>query len=77
MLYNCEIYYLFAIIYDPATTDIIFIMVNIYPEPWEGELSDHFLTFLINTIYPSLVPYPTILAEVTVFTRGPGEDTYC
>ncbi len=35
-LHNCEIFYLFAVNYDPATTDLIFIRVNIYPGPGEG-----------------------------------------
>ncbi len=33
------------------------------------------IDFIRVTIY--LVALPTILAEVTVFTRGPGEETYC
>jgi hypothetical protein len=35
-LLNCEIFYLLAVNYDPATTDLIFIRVNIYPGPGEG-----------------------------------------
>jgi len=35
-LHNCEIFYLLAVNYDPATTDLIFIRVNIYPGPGEG-----------------------------------------
>ncbi len=35
-LHNCEIFYLLAVNYDPATTDLIFIRVNIYPWPGEG-----------------------------------------
>jgi hypothetical protein len=34
-LHNCEIFYLSAVNYDPATTDLIFIWVNIYPGPGE------------------------------------------
>jgi hypothetical protein len=37
-LHNCEIFYLSAVNYDPATTDLIFIRVNIYPGPEEGGL---------------------------------------
>ncbi len=35
-LHNCEIFYLLAVNYDPATIDLIFIRVNIYPGPGEG-----------------------------------------
>ncbi len=35
-LHNCEIFYLLPVNYDPATTDLIFIRVNIYPGPGEG-----------------------------------------
>ncbi len=35
-LHNCEIFYLLAGNYDPVTTDLIFIRVNIYPGPGEG-----------------------------------------
>jgi hypothetical protein len=35
-LHNCEIFYLSAFNYDPATTDLIFIRVNIYPGPGKG-----------------------------------------
>ncbi len=30
-LHNCEIFYLLEVNYDPATIDLIFIRVNIYP----------------------------------------------
>ncbi len=35
-LHNCKIFFLLAVNYDPATTDLIFIRVNIYPGPGEG-----------------------------------------
>jgi hypothetical protein len=35
-LHNCEFFYLLAVNYDPATTDLIFIRVNIYPGAGEG-----------------------------------------
>jgi hypothetical protein len=38
-LHNCGIFYLLAVNYDPATTDLIFIRVNIYPGPGKGALS--------------------------------------
>ncbi len=37
-LQNFEIYYLSSVIYDPTTTDLIFIRVNIYPGPGMGGL---------------------------------------
>ncbi len=37
-LHNCEIYYLTAVIYGPATTDLIFIRINIYLGPGVGGL---------------------------------------
>ncbi len=37
-LSNCEIYYLSAVNYDPATSDLSFIRANIYPGPGEGGL---------------------------------------
>jgi hypothetical protein len=36
-LHNYKIFYLLAVNYDPATTDIIFIRVNIHPGPGEGD----------------------------------------
>jgi hypothetical protein len=36
LCYNCEIYYLSAVKYDPAATDLIFIRVSIYPGPGKG-----------------------------------------
>jgi hypothetical protein len=32
ILYYCDIFYLSAVIYDPATTDLFFIRVNFYPD---------------------------------------------
>jgi hypothetical protein len=53
-LQNCDIYYLSAVKYDPATTDLIFIRVNIYPGPGEGnlQLTSEPIYFIRVTIYP-------------------------
>jgi hypothetical protein len=58
-LHNCEIFYLLAVNYDPATTDIIFIRVNIYPGPGEGGLLLIFqpIHFIRVTIYPASFPH--------------------
>jgi hypothetical protein len=58
-LYNCEIFYLLAVNYDPATTDLIFIRVNIYPGPGEGgsRLISYPVHFIRVTIYPAALPH--------------------
>jgi hypothetical protein len=38
-MHNCDIYYLSAVKYDPATTDLIFIRVNIYQAQERGAYS--------------------------------------
>ncbi len=37
-LHNCGVFYLSVVNYHPATTDLIFITVNIYPGPKEWDL---------------------------------------
>jgi hypothetical protein len=51
----CDIYYLSTVKYDPATTDLIFIRVSIYPGPWEGglQLISEPVYFNRVTIYPA------------------------
>jgi hypothetical protein len=58
-LHNCEIFYLLAVNYDPATTDLIFIRVNIYPGPGEGGSLLIFepVHFIRVTIYPASLPH--------------------
>jgi hypothetical protein len=58
-LHNYEIFYLLAINYDPATTDLIFIRVNIYPGPGEGnsQLLSQLFQFIRVTIYPVALPH--------------------
>jgi hypothetical protein len=60
-LHYCEIYYLSAVNYDPATTDLIFIRVNIYPGPGEGglQLISKPVYFIRVTIYPATIPHNT------------------
>jgi hypothetical protein len=62
------LYFLSAVNYDPMTTDLIFIMVNIYSGPGDGGggVRDNYklIYFIRVTIYHC--PYPTILAEVTI-----------
>jgi hypothetical protein len=57
--HNCEIFYLLAVNYDPATTDLIFIRVNIYPGPGEGgsQLISQPVLFIRVTIYPVSIPH--------------------
>jgi hypothetical protein len=55
-LHNCEIYYLLAVNYDTAATDLLFIRVNIYPGPGEGglqQLISEPVYFIRVTIYPA------------------------
>ncbi len=54
-LHNCDIYYLSAVKYDPETTDLIFIRVNIYPGPEEGDLQliSEPIYFIRVSIYPA------------------------
>jgi hypothetical protein len=75
-LHNCEIFYLSAVNYDPATTDIIIIRVNIYPGPGEGAHNLFFIPFILSGSLFTLRPYPTILAEVTIYPGGRGEGAY-
>jgi hypothetical protein len=58
-LHNCDIYYLSAVKYDPATTDLIFVRVNIYPGPGEGDLQliSEPVYFIRVTIYPAAFPH--------------------
>jgi hypothetical protein len=42
--HNSEIFNLFAVNYDPPTTDLIFIGANIYPGLGEGGLTADLLT---------------------------------
>ncbi len=54
-LHNYDIYYLSAAKYDPATTDLIFIRINIYPGPGEGDLQliSEPVYFIRVIIYPA------------------------
>ncbi len=60
---------LLAVNYDPATTDLSFFRVNIYPGPREGGLELIFqpIYFIRVTINPAAL-HPTILAEVTFYS---------
>ncbi len=49
-LHYCEMYYLTAVNYDPATTDIIFIRVNIYPGTGEGGFQLIFLPIHVTRV---------------------------
>ncbi len=75
-LHNCEIFYLLAVNYDPATTDLIVIRVNIYPWPGEGGSQLIFDPFILSGSLFTLRPYPTILAEVTIHPGWLGEGAY-
>ncbi len=54
-----EIYFSSAVNYDPATTDLIFIRINIYLGSEEGGLPVNFLTLLFYqvTFYPAALPH--------------------
>jgi hypothetical protein len=71
-LHNCDIYYLSAVKYDPATTDLIFIRVNIYPGPGEGglQLISEPVYFIRVTIYPAAFSYN--ISRGHYLPRGPG-----
>jgi hypothetical protein len=60
-LHNCEIWYLSAVNYDPATTYVISIMVNIYPRFGVWVYSSLLSPFIW---WGSLF---TLLAEVTIY----------
>ncbi len=51
--HNCEIYYLSVVNYDPATTDLIFIRVNIHPGPGREDVH-----FSIHLFYHEVTMYP-------------------
>jgi hypothetical protein len=57
-LHNCEIFYLLAVTYDTATTDLLFIRVYIYPGTGEGgsQLVSQPIHFIRVTIYPAALP---------------------
>jgi hypothetical protein len=71
-LHNCEIFYLLAVNNDPATADLNFIRVNIYPGPGEGGSLLIFYPFILSGSLFTLRPYPTILEEVTIYPGGGG-----
>ncbi len=75
-LHNCEIFYLLAVNYDPATTDLIFIRVNIYPGLGEGgsQLFFQLINFIRVTIYPASLPYN--ISRGHYFPGGWEERTY-
>jgi hypothetical protein len=58
-LHNCEIYYLLAVNYDPAPTYLIFIRVNIYPGPGEGDSQLIYkpMNFIRVTVYPAALSH--------------------
>jgi hypothetical protein len=75
-LHNFEIYYLLAVNYDPASTDLILIRVNIYPGPGEGGSQLIFKPIILSGSLFSLQPYLTTLEEVTIYPKGRGEGAY-
>ncbi len=58
-LHYCVIYYLSTVNNDPATTDLIFLRVNIYLGPGEGGLQLILkpIYFIRVTIYPATFPH--------------------
>jgi hypothetical protein len=54
-----EIYYLSAVNSDPAITNMIFIRVNIYPEPGEGglQLISKAMYFIRDAFYLAALAY--------------------
>ena len=56
-LHYCGIYYLSAINYDPLTTHLIFIRVNIYPGEGGLQLILKPVYFIRVTIYPATIPH--------------------
>jgi hypothetical protein len=65
-LHNCEIYYLAAVNCHPAIIDLIFTRVHIYPEPGKGSYSSFLSLFILSGLLFTLLPFPTILAEVNI-----------
>jgi hypothetical protein len=72
-LHNCEIYYLSAVNYNPAATDIIFsriynyiIFIN-YPGPVVGGLKPILYPLVLSGSLFTQQPYPSILSEVTIY----------
>ena len=72
-LHNCEIFYLLAVNNDPATADLIFIRVNIYPGPGErGSLLIFLPIYFIRvTTYLPCVLTPQYQKR-SLFTQGSG-----
>jgi hypothetical protein len=76
-LHNCDIYYISAVNYDPAATDLIFIRVNIYPGQGEGDLQliTEPVYFIRVTIYPAAFPHN--ISRGHYYPGGWGEGAYC
>jgi hypothetical protein len=72
-LHNCEIFYLLAVNYDPAISDLIFIRVNIYPGSGERGLQLIFIPihFIRVTIYPAAFPHN--ISRGHYLPKGAGE----
>jgi hypothetical protein len=62
-LHNGEIYYLSAVNCDLQNIDIIFIRVSFCPRPERLIFDPSILSWSLFT----LQPYPTIIAEVTIY----------
>ncbi len=62
-------YYLLFIIYDPATTDLIFIKLIIYQGPGVGAYSSFLNLFVLSG---SRLPCGLTLAEVIIYPGGQG-----
>ncbi len=65
-LHNCRIYYLPEVNYDPAITDLIF-MVQYLPRASGWGLSTFLNPLTLAGSLLTLQPYPTILAMVTIY----------
>jgi hypothetical protein len=70
-LHNCEIFYLLAVTYDPATTDLISSgSVFTQGQGW-GAHSWFFNPLILSGSLFTSCPYPTILVR-SLFTQGAG-----
>ncbi len=69
------LYYWLAVNYDPATTDLVFIWVNIYPGPGVGRLQimSRPIYFIKVTIYPAALPANIIQFRANYFWTSQGQ----
>ncbi len=67
-LHNCEIYYFSIVNYNPATTGLIFIRVNIYPGQGGGGLTANFWSLLPSKMYCLVLACINAIIHISLFS---------